>query len=1500
MNQGSYAHGKRTGTWLYNHFDSTNKPAYTLYKYINDRKYDGTSYNVNGDPTAIMRFDPSRPVPGCDVPAWQETREYRERQVGGVMVPTSTLYLRNTYISEPSAEGSTNYNFTRRWQQQYTTNNELYQAQSWVNYIEPSPVMKKTGWLKEGEWINYFNGRPTSQKEYAEDVQHGVYRQWEIYDGSAYFLFVDMNFGWDRPCGSYRQLTADGRPDIIGQYDGIGRQCGIWTRYFYKGGEHGDEDVIEVTDYGPGKPAENIGGPPPPPKDPGPPSAPDKSIFGLVSNSKTGARLSGVSISAGGKTATTDANGYYSVSVGNVESVTAQFSKNGYKTSSGGVSLERVQSRVHNVKMVSTASDSAITGVESQYGQIFLGDLSVNNRFDAAADWGVSAPGEVVFVMNGATRNVAATAVGASATYDMGYDLKSAFDLRANTLEVYSKNEAGERCATPFIVNPIVVPIPKWSLKLGPFSAKHNKGLMTYKLTAEYPEEPMAIEISPEALGSVLWAAWGLVPVVGGQEFGIPPSQAGVEVELDSSGAGSVGGSGKMVFKAAGGEIEVNLGGKGLVAYDLVGNAGFEWKGAEIGGGVKGTIKRKFGPVTVIPALAGAINLPLIGRPISWFNDRAKIDASVFLGGDLQFNLVNTNDTIAFSSTEGKLSSGVELGLGGDLGKKVKARISGGGNVEMTYQLPANPSYLKQAKAEVIAKLKLSLWSYEANFENSKSLTYPSTAGARMPMAMAAIAPVGLCLLDTSFTEAEPYAVFQSRPVSRAARSSSKTLSAEVSFISNIFPYAEPVFATSGTNHAVMFVGYDPAKSVTQGNELWVSLCNAGSWSTPTPLTSDTHNDYAPTIAYTADGKLVAAWERVRASDFTSGDIEDLPPQLEIAWAVYNPLTGIWSTPTFLTVNSVMDFSPVLAASPDGALALCWLKSPDGQLIGSTAQPLSVQTAVWQGTGFGAVTTHPYAFSNAFDFAFAYDGEDIRMAFVQDSDGDLSTDADQLLYLSTCNGGSWSAPTAPFPAEGSTAGPSLLAMGPNRWELFWQQADNLLRMSNWVTPEYEIIRTNSAGFGFANLHFSRDHADRIMMTWVDLQDGSPDLYTRIFDAGVWSEDLRLTSSEGRETAITGGLCADETIRVFYTRERTNEVTDLFYTEQILHRNVSGNALGSTFAPAMPSLGEMVTVTASVLNTGNLSATNLSAAFYLGSPDEGGVLIGETTVQPSILAAGAQGTATLADWTVPEDIGLEKVYVLFDSADQMVESDEEDNLAILSPVWIDLAVANVTVGEADPSGSLIITSTIENRGNAIANNIRIQSSIDAQLLGTNTLPTLLPGLSAECMWIAYSTQFQSTQNTVRVEVDPTALLPDIDRTNNLYAITVNRTQVDGSNDGVPDDWKRQHFGHINVSAEADDDGDGQSNWEEYIAGTDPRDETSVFTVAAQTESGSGRWTISWPATLERRYQVYRTENLLDEWVPLQEEFTSWTTGRMFLFDNAEEGCNKAYYRVRLIK
>ena len=82
-------------------------------------------------------------------------------------------------------------------------------------------------------------------------------------------------------------------------------------------------------------------------------------------------------------------------------------------------------------------------------------------------------------------------------------------------------------------------------------------------------------------------------------------------------------------------------------------------------------------------------------------------------------------------------------------------------------------------------------------------------------------------------------------------------------------------------------------------------------------------------------------------------------------------------------------------------------------------------------------------------------------------------------------------------------------------------------------------------------------------------------------------------------------------------------------------------------------------------------------------------------------------------------------------------------------------------------------------------------------------------------------------------------------------------ADSDHDGLPDDWENAHGLNPNDPADAglDFDLDGQTNWQEYIAGTDPQDPQSFLKIQQIGRSnGGGAAVIQFNALSNRTYSV----------------------------------------------
>ncbi|MEW6158418.1 MAG: hypothetical protein AB1813_13375 [Verrucomicrobiota bacterium] len=110
--------------------------------------------------------------------------------------------------------------------------------------------------------------------------------------------------------------------------------------------------------------------------------------------------------------------------------------------------------------------------------------------------------------------------------------------------------------------------------------------------------------------------------------------------------------------------------------------------------------------------------------------------------------------------------------------------------------------------------------------------------------------------------------------------------------------------------------------------------------------------------------------------------------------------------------------------------------------------------------------------------------------------------------------------------------------------------------------------------------------------------------------------------------------------------------------------------------------------------------------------------------------------------------------------------------------------------------------------------------------------------------------------------------DFNGTRDLFVVRL--AAGDSDNDELPDDWEMNFFGNLNETGSRDVDEDGFSNLDEFKAGTNPTNNTSLLRVITLTSATTGRVTLLWSAVPGRRYRVEFT-NALDgsNWTALGE-------------------------------
>lgn len=124
-------------------------------------------------------------------------------------------------------------------------------------------------------------------------------------------------------------------------------------------------------------------------------------------------------------------------------------------------------------------------------------------------------------------------------------------------------------------------------------------------------------------------------------------------------------------------------------------------------------------------------------------------------------------------------------------------------------------------------------------------------------------------------------------------------------------------------------------------------------------------------------------------------------------------------------------------------------------------------------------------------------------------------------------------------------------------------------------------------------------------------------------------------------------------------------------------------------------------------------------------------------------------------------------------------------------------------------------------------------------------------------------------------------------------------ADLDGDGMSDAFEYQYFQSLTEALPGDDsDGDGKTNYEEFVSDTDPTDGTSILSVSEIGEvGGKFRMTLD-DTSLDRYYSLYHSDDLgvSDSWDPIAGPV--FGTGGMLIFDDPELMNDRGFYRVQV--
>ena len=122
-------------------------------------------------------------------------------------------------------------------------------------------------------------------------------------------------------------------------------------------------------------------------------------------------------------------------------------------------------------------------------------------------------------------------------------------------------------------------------------------------------------------------------------------------------------------------------------------------------------------------------------------------------------------------------------------------------------------------------------------------------------------------------------------------------------------------------------------------------------------------------------------------------------------------------------------------------------------------------------------------------------------------------------------------------------------------------------------------------------------------------------------------------------------------------------------------------------------------------------------------------------------------------------------------------------------------------------------------------------------------------------------------------------------------------VDTDNNGLPDWWELQYFGHLTgTDPIADPDHDGMNNLAEWTAGTNPTNVASVLRLTLVSATNANNIVVSWPSVAGKNYWLQRSTNLLTGFNSVVGTNIAATAPTNVLTDTAILPGSTRYYRA----
>jgi hypothetical protein len=1054
------------------------------------------------------------------------------------------------------------------------------------------------------------------------------------------------------------------------------------------------------------------------------PSTSASSLSGTIYDQVTGLALPGVSVQLGTTIATSGNSGAYTLANLTAGDFNLALTKAGYSSASATLTVPASAKVTRNFTLAPLSAPSGgqgtirVTGIRSKYSGAlyFLDGLSFPVTFTANVDWAGHPPGVVRFVTPKRSMDVGASGGDATKQFDMGTDFGPGGRLQALAISGDGHQSAA------LVADLVVMPsIPSAALAVVDDGDHfHYASTLAFNLQFLNDGLPPGVSFNPD------------IPLFGDNPFDLeftPAMQAtvtGSHVDYAFQMSGST--NSPFAFKVAGQELD--LAAQAGVSGDFdVPSRAWKW-GGSLGVQANLDISKSWPFVVVI----GPVPVPMYAKA----DLSLSADATLAL---LNLDPVTLNGTLALDPAV----TGT-LGVGLDSKLAVAGWIRGG--ADFTFQYPQTPP-LQKYSLNLTMGVTVYAWLFKWDGP-SKMWNWPSSGAGPQSLGLlnvprqAGPVPYGRDYLNHPdygrFYARSPRAALMGLAGAAAPKAQPAPLQTQV------FPFSEPVSASSGTNFYLAWLYDDPNRSANNRAMLVFSRFNGAQWSAPAAVADDGTADFHPQMRVFADGSAMAVWENEGRVLPDNATFNDMMANLEISAAFFDPVTGQWQAATQLTTNSFLDCSPRIAGPTRNNLMLVWSANPGNDLEGGAAKPNQLWSAQWNGAAWSnprMIASVPYPLLK---YDLAYDGANARIVMSLDADNALTNVIARQLFEVSYQNGVWSG-LQQLTSDAVPNDNPRMAIDPNgRFVLTWLKGGELSSVVDFNFANRQAALTNEYSSNLADFQLASGGDGRLAIVWAEPSANSSDLWAMFYDPvfQLWGNPRQLTDDPQTELGATAAFFGTNQLVAVYDRVDIDTATnqtgsvitnaDLYVLQYQLSGDLALAANSLVSSPANPAPGSNVTLQVTAQNLGDQPVAGVSVVFYQGDPANGGIVIGQTNLsQP--LRPGDSVTAGIS-WLVPATTNPVTIYAVIDPGQQFAGANRLNNEVAAAFVEPDLAVQSVTWSRITDN-LLSVTARVINQGTLASGpatvDFRPNSATGTNLFET-TLAGLAPGASTDVNYV----------------------------------------------------------------------------------------------------------------------------------------------------------------------